>query len=137
MTLTEAFCAEALTDATIVAGIGTRLRPMAVPQREQSPDAMYRVIQGVTRITHDGPCRINQGLRLEITVWATVATVAERLIHAFKLKFGPLRGTMGGVGGVDVVVTGLVGPRQLRDPQSQMYGWQLDIIMDVYEDTIS
>jgi hypothetical protein len=137
MTLTEAFCAEALTDSTISAGIGTRLRPAAIPQRELSPDAMYRVIQGRTPITHDGPCRINQGLRFEVTVWATQATTAERLIYAFKSKFGPLRGTMGGVGGVVVVVTGLVGPRQLRDPQSQLYGWQLDIIMDVDEATIS
>ena len=135
MTIGEAFHTTAISDTEITSYVGTRIYPSSVPQRGMMPTAMYRILPGVQRATHDGINRWSEGGRLEVTVWSARNEEAERAIAAFISKFGDFRGKLGGE--VDVRIHGVVGPRYLYDTQSQYFGQQVDFIWNVDLLTVS
>ena len=101
MVIEEAVFYHLTNDADILAIIGTRAYPNAIPQEADLPAIAYQVISRPGAMAHDGPVGIAWP-RFQFTGQADDYDEIVDLMNKVRVAFDGFSGLMGGAGGVEI-----------------------------------
>lgn len=99
----EAIIAKLLADAGVSALVGTRVRPMSLPQGEPLPAITVRRIDGGPTYCDDGESGLATG-RVQIDTWGTTYADAKGAARAVTDSLSAFVGTVSGVSFRNVLV---------------------------------
>ena len=110
-----------LADPTVAALIGTRMYPVAMPQKVGLPAVSYQTVGGISQpvMLHDDNLPMT---RLQVDCWALSFSTAQAVDQAIRSLFHNFEMTiMGGSPGVLVVGVFKDSPRADYEPETFLY----------------
>jgi hypothetical protein len=110
--------------AGLAALVGTRIYPLIMPQNPTLPAVTYQKISGVVDYVMDGTSIKRP--RIQVDAWAKSYASARAVAEQVKAAFDRYTGTMGGVGGVQVIGTWIENETDLFEPDTGLYRVSLD-----------
>lgn len=108
------------TDAGVAALVGTRVYPVMLPQGATLPAVTYMRVSS-TRMRTFGAPRMGRVARFQFTVWATTYLSRGAIVAALIDALEGYSGTLGGVGGVDVLAIQQEGQLDDYEPTAKVF----------------
>lgn len=125
MTIEEALKAHLNSSVTLVSN---RVYPVVLPPAATLPALAYLKVSNVPLYAHDGDAGL-PAVRFQFDIWASTYSSLQAVKAQLMTALSGYRGTMGGVGGVTVGSSFLVGEQDDYEPETSRYREMLDFII--------